>query len=283
MGQDKKQLTKLLAFVKSLYNDPDNNDFAAGIQAIVIDDLKENNEDSRLAEIYEYCIHEILKEQAESLYDGFPLSDIKDELVSDFIKMERAHRDNNIDDFGIRLYRQIENIVRTLAKDKTLDSVAESMMDVPYLVSGYNNPQVQKRQKLTKDMQPVKTIADFVLISSKRSSKEERKRKALSEQYATDMARLVIYYVCFGGMMQPGIMFEHWKIQTNTYSDIYSIRNRVHGGGECSEHDILRYDTMKANATQSYFRLMSFLVFLVEGVKTGFPLSKELVDFASMQ
>lgn len=283
MGQDKKQLTKLLAFVKGLYDDPDNKEFAAGIQAIVIDDLKQKNEDNRIAEIYEYCIRQILKEQAESLYEGFPLTDIKDELVSDYVKMERAHRDNNMDDFGIRLYRQIENIVRTLSKDKTLDSVVSSMMNVPHLVSGYKNPQVQKRQKLTKDMQPVKTIADFVLIQSKRSTKEERMNKALSEQYATDMAKLVIYFVCFGGMMQPGIMFEQWKSQTATYSDIYSIRNRVHGGGECSDHDIQRYEAMKANATQSYFRLMSFLVFLVEGVKTGFPLSKELVDFAETQ
>lgn len=283
MGQDKKQLTKLLAFVKELYDHPDNKEFAAGIQAIVIDDLKQKDDDNRITEIYEYCIRQILKEQAESLYDGFPLSDIKEELVSDYIKMERAHRDNNIDDFGIRLYRQIENIVRTLAKDDTLDEVVYNMMDVPYLVSGYSNPQVQKRLKLNKDNQPVKNIADFVLITSKRSSKEERKKKALSKQYATDMARLVIYFVCFGGMMQPGIMFEQWKQQTETYSDIYSIRNRVHGGGDCSEHDIQRYDAMKASATQSYFRLMSFLVFLVEGVKSGFPLPKDLVDFAKTQ
>jgi len=283
MGQDKKQLTKLLAFVKELYDHPDNKEFAAGIQAIVIDDLKQKNDDNKIAEIYEYCIRQILKEQAESLYDGFPLTNIKAELVSDYVKMERAHRDNNIDDFGIRLYRQIENIVRTLAKDETLDDVVSSMMDVPYLVSGFSNPQVQKRLKLTRDNQPVKTIADFVLIPSKRSTKEERKGKALSEQYATDMTRLVIYFVCFGGMMQPGIMFEQWKQQTEAYSDIYSIRNRVHGGGECSEHDIQRYDAMKASATQSYFRLMSFLVFLIEGVKTGFPLSKDLVGFAESQ
>ena len=283
MGQNKKQLTKLLAFVKELYDNPDNKEFAAGIQSIVLSDLKLKNEDNRIAEIYEYCIRHILKEQAESLYDGFPLTDIKEELISDYVKMERAHRDNNIDDFGIRLYRQIENIVRTLANDDTLARIVSSMMNVPYLVVGYNNPQVQRRQNLTKDMQPVNTIADFVLIPSKRSTKEDRKGKALSNQYATDMARLIIYFVCFGGMMQRGIMFEQWKRQTEAYSDIYSIRNRVHGGGECSTYDIQRYNIIKASATQSYFRLMSFLVFLVDGVKTGFPLPKDLVEFAETQ
>ena len=283
MGQDKKQLTKLLAFVKDLYDHPDNKEFAAGIQAIVMDDLKQNNDDKRISEIYEYCIRQMIKEQAESLYKDFPMTGIKDELVSDYIKMERAHRDNNIDDFGIRLYRQIENIVRTLSKDETLSDVVSSMMDVPYLVAGYNNLQVHNRQKLTMNNQPVKTIADFVLIPSKRATKVERKEKALSEQYATDMTRFIIYFVCFGGMMQNGISFEQWKRQTEAYSDIYSIRNRVHGGGECSAYDIQRYEAMKASATQSYFRLMSFLVFLVEGVKKGFPLKQELVDFANAQ
>ena len=75
MGQDKKQLTKLLAFVKEVYDNPDNKEFAAGIQAIVIKDLKAKNDDNKIAEIYEYCIHQILKEQAESLYDDFPLTD----------------------------------------------------------------------------------------------------------------------------------------------------------------------------------------------------------------
>lgn len=283
MGQDKKQLTKLLAFVKELYDHPDNMEFAAGIQAIVMDDLKQKDDHKRISEIYEYCIQRIIKEQAESLYKDFPLTDIKDELVSDYIKMERAHRDNNIDDFGIRLYRQIENIVRTLAKDETLSDVVSSMMDVSFFVNSYTAPQVQNRQEVAKTTKLVRTIADIVLITSKRSSKDERKKKSLSDQYATDMARLVIYFVCFGGMMQSGVLYEQWKRQTEAYSEIYSIRNRVHGGGECSDYDIQRYDAVKANATQSYFRLMSFLVFLVDGVKKGFPLSKELVDFADAQ
>ena len=51
MGQDKKQLTKLLAFVKEVYDNPDNKEFAAGIQAIVIKDLKAKNDDNKIAEI----------------------------------------------------------------------------------------------------------------------------------------------------------------------------------------------------------------------------------------
>ena len=84
-------------------------------------------------------------------------------------------------------------------------------------------------------------------------------------------------------MIQRGVLFEQWVQQTKACSDIYSIRNRVHGGGESSNYDIQRYESIKANVTQSYFRLMAFLVFLVEGVKTGFPLHQDLVDFANKQ
>ena len=42
MGKDKKkQLTQLLSFVKELYDHPDNKDFAAGIQALVLNDIKQ--------------------------------------------------------------------------------------------------------------------------------------------------------------------------------------------------------------------------------------------------
>ena len=76
MGQDKKQLTKLLAFVKELYNDPDNNEFAAGIQAMVIDDLKYQKDGGKIDEIYELCIRRFLKDQAEDMYKAVPLAEI---------------------------------------------------------------------------------------------------------------------------------------------------------------------------------------------------------------
>ena len=83
-------------------------------------------------------------------------------------------------------------------------------------------------------------------------------------------------------MMQSN-MFAEWREQTNLFSDIYSVRNRVHAGGDCSEYDKRRYEHIKANATQMYIRMLTFLIFLVEGVKAGYPLSQELVEFAEKQ
>ena len=73
MGQDKKQLTKLLAFVKGLYEDPDNKEFAAGIQSIVLNDLRAGDRreswTKQINEIYELCLKKNLREQAEDLQE----------------------------------------------------------------------------------------------------------------------------------------------------------------------------------------------------------------------
>lgn len=84
MGQDKKQLTKLLAFVKGLYDDPDNKEFAAGIQAIVLKDFHTGQGREiwikQISEIYELCLKKNLREQAEDLYKSFPMPEIAEEL-----------------------------------------------------------------------------------------------------------------------------------------------------------------------------------------------------------
>ena len=76
MGKDKnKQLRQLLAFVKDLYDNPDNKEFAAGIQELVLEDIKhiQDYKDKdvwtrQISEIYELCLKKNLREQAEDLY-----------------------------------------------------------------------------------------------------------------------------------------------------------------------------------------------------------------------
>lgn len=282
MGQDKKQLESLLSFVESVYDNPANKEFINGIRRLVKNDLDNGFNDPRIDEIYEMCIRRILREQAESAYEGFPLIEIKEDLISDFIKMERAHRENDIDEFGIRLYRQIECISRCLSKDEAISRVVSQMMDVPFLVESRDSkPSVERRQKEYKSGQAVKPIFDFVLIESKRSKpKTEKKNLPLREQYAMDMLRLIIYYVCFEGMLQSGGPFEMWITHTGICSDIYSVRNRVHGGNDCSEHDRMVYERMSNSKSQSFHRMLSFLFFFIDGIKKGFPISKELIAFA---
>ena len=46
------------------------------------------SEDERINQIYEYCIEEIIRKQANEFYKDFPLQSIKDTLIGDFVRME---------------------------------------------------------------------------------------------------------------------------------------------------------------------------------------------------
>lgn len=113
MGQDKKQLTKLLAFVKELYDDPDNKDFAAGIQAIVLNDLAiTTNEDIRR-------IKKILELSADPSIDYSFVKDIfvRSQLTVDNLRMENVllnptlSKIERFENFCVSAFLQVENIL----------------------------------------------------------------------------------------------------------------------------------------------------------------------------
>ena len=126
MGQDKKQLTKLLAFVKGLYDDPDNKEFAAGIQAIVMADSKEIR-DVRFEEIYEYCIQKNARAQAKAVYSKFPIKEISEKLSDDYLLMESFKRRGDFLNFSAQLFRQIEGIANFICRLEPYNDDSEDL------------------------------------------------------------------------------------------------------------------------------------------------------------
>ena len=272
MGQDKQQLNHLLNFVKTVYDDPDNKEFAAGIQSMIKQDLQgeKSSWSQKIDDIYEYCLNKNLRAQAEDLYDDFPLFSIKQTLIEDYIKMEEARRKNDFDIFGLHLYQQIENIVNYLAKDPVLEEVVAKMMDAPSLMDTRDNPNHSVKKRYGK-----KNISSYVLINPD----EDKIKAPLAKQYAMDKAYLIMYYVCYGARMTNN-QFDDWNLKKDIISDIYSVRNVVHRGGDVSEPQKRRYEEVSAQKSQSYLRFLSGLLFIIEGVHHGYPLKSELVEYA---
>lgn len=275
MGQDKQQLAKLLQFVKAVYEAPENKDFSQGIQAIVFQDIrsKKNGWSSKIDEIYEYCLNKNLREQANGLYSDFPLQSIVPSLVEDYIKMEEARRKNDFNEFGLHLYQQVENIVNTITQDKIFNDVYDRMKAVPSKVI-YD----KIRESYMRD-EKSKNIAFFALIDSKNNPVSKKMDLKASNMFATDKIRIIIYFICFKAEMQNK-HFDDWYKYTSLFSDIYSIRNCVHKGGILKDYDKKRCDKIHSEASQYYLRFMSALLFLIEGVQSGYPLSNELIELA---
>lgn len=293
MGQDKKQLEHLLNFVKTIYNDPDNKEFAAGIQSMIKNDLQgdKTSWSGKIDEIYEYCLKKNLREQAEDFYKNFPLESIRTTLIEDYVRMEEARRNNDFDEFGLHLYQQIEAIVNTLSKDEGLTILVEKMMFQPAylktfeLVEGEDG-QMHKRNYPEEELSPTKragkrTVAEFVLIMGEDQERNAAKiQKTLPQHSALDKLYLILYFVCFHAEMYNTV-WESWQANRSLFSTIYNVRNHVHREGDSTEKQKEAYDTAVSKKSQSYLSFLSALVFLVDRVEKGFPVSKELEDYAN--
>lgn len=292
MGQEKEYLTKLAAFVKACYEDLNDDDFTAEIKAIVVDDIKDDIQNGKIDEIYELCIHKNLLQQANSVYSSFSMPSIKDKLVSRYIKMEKARRENDFDDFGLRVYQQIELIVNSIAEDEEVAYVVEKMLKVPYLT---RSDREDDRIASKPDGSESQNIGNFVLINSINAGKSKSQKMSipLSEQYATDKVRLVVFFICFKGMIRTGKIYnpdsrrqeyykdyDEWTHYTQICSDIYTVRNRVHSGKEPSEYEVSRYEELTKHPEQTYLSFLSFLYYFIQGVNNGYPIPQDLYDFA---
>ena len=135
MGQDKKQLTKLLAFVKELYDHPDNKEFADGLNAIVLNRLTiTTNQDIKK-------VKEALELRADYSIDYSFVKDIfvQRQLMIDNLRMENVLLNLSMleieryDNFCVNAFLQVENILNYYFCEKyhkNLDSILTAIEDI---------------------------------------------------------------------------------------------------------------------------------------------------------
>ena len=90
MDEQKRDLKTFIDFVNDISNQKGNEWFKAEL----IDKLSLQFHLTEIDEIYEYCIKQILKDQATKFYSDFKLISIKDKLIEDYIRMEQYRRDD---------------------------------------------------------------------------------------------------------------------------------------------------------------------------------------------
>lgn len=285
MGQDKKQLTKLLKFVKDLYEDPDNKEFAAGIQATVLNDLQMDNSrgswTKQINEIYELCLKKNLCEQAEDLYKAFPMIEIAGDLALLYVEMEDARRHNDFDAFGFNLYQQIELIVNTLVKGTDLPIIYNAIKGLdPFTVYDKDS----RRRIRTKDNR-FETAEYLILIPKKEDDGKlifKSLGKPLSSLTALEKARAVFYMVINGCDIDTYSKKDLFSAY-NTLFSIYNVRNHdAHSGGIITDYQKRQYELLVADKTQNYLHFLSFLLSFLKGISQNYPISNKLYELAGI-
>ena len=67
-----------------------------------------------ITRIHEYCVEEIIEKQAEEFYREFPIEEIKEQLIVDFLEMEHERRRDNFWKYSLCMFQQFESITNYL-------------------------------------------------------------------------------------------------------------------------------------------------------------------------
>ena len=267
MEQDtnREYLKKLLAFLRErILPIPGNQWFAKELYKLLAP-----ASDARISDIHEQCIESILTQQANEFYKDFVIADLRPQLIADFIKMEHWRRRNNIYEFSLAMYQQVECIVNYISRNNTLCEVFHTMMDCLCFVDAYP-PTVDNRNPKSSY-----TVAQLLFMHDAPTKSKEN----LPSLWAYDKFKAINYFVCHQTML-TNYQFDQFVGENRIFGELYALRNRVHRGNDLTEKEIERTKQVESNPSRGFLTLTAFLTWFIDSVNKGYPLSNELVTFS---
>lgn len=223
-------------------------------------------QNNQIDEIYEYCIEQILKKQAQDFYKDFPISRIKNGLIDDFVRMESFRRKNNFGDFCLALYQQIESIANSLCENAKLNDVALKMWGYPAYVKNDKNSTIKDR--VDSDY----SIAKLVFSGNDKDGNPNfvsKSHQSIQTFTAREKVRTIIYFVCYQATMKSADFNSYIEI-TNSISDIYQCRNMNHRGNTLTDWEKQTLDRILPLQSYYSFKFMGVLAQFVHDVVRGF-------------
>ncbi|MDM1350935.1 hypothetical protein HX014_10000 [Myroides marinus] len=227
--------------------------------------LVKGADDAIMLDIYEYCLEENLRKQAENFYNDFEPKDIKDELILDFMAMERARRNNDFFRFTIAIYQQIENIINTLFKREIEPTwVIDCFRIVEGMSITYNTEKKKEYLSSTKINKDFITQEQMVL----------RSKKSLTiNWYPNQKFNIVMYKFMFKATINKYNQVNLFIEFLNLFAELYICRNQVHKGSK-EKSDFEESTLIKVNLNQSqyyfkfYYLLEQFVFKIKENINT---------------
>ena len=267
--KEKNEIRALLKVFGDKLQKPENmwllNDFSITVNKAI--------EQSRIDDIYELCVEKIITEQANLFYKDFPISEIKPQLILDFIQMENCRRRNRFNDFCLAMYQQIEAITNYISKDKNVVEVFDRILAYPaYVENGNFRQRIYKKKDETEA-----AIVAKILFGNDMA---EKAKSALPAQYAVDKIKSVVYIISYKCALQYGD-YNNFTYMTEKLNEIYQYRNTNHRGSEINEYQQNIFNKIEPIKSKYYFKLMGVLADFVESIEAGYPMSQELKDYVN--
>lgn len=219
MGLDKKELGKVVGFVKKVKELPGNEEFIAALREVVGDNNTiaslEGIPSEQIEEIYEYCIEKVLQKQAEAFYADFPITELRSKLIELFVYMERSRREGEFTSFGLYVYEQIEricdNLYSDLIKSEFIDDIAN---EYAFAKNGFDDRYGSR---------DIERVSYFIVKPDPKNNPPKAMLKL----------KMVLYF--FVGKACT----IDWHLFNDIRNNIYSIRNaHAHAGEDLTDNQL---------------------------------------------
>lgn len=218
-------------------------------------------DNGKLDHIYEYCIEQILKKQANDFYQDFPIKSIIPSLVNDFVRMESFRRKDAFGDFCLALYQQIECITNRICENNKLNQIAEKMWgQSAYIKTGEGiTPSINNRSDSSY------VVAKLVFLKDP----EKKSQSVLQAQAAIDKIRAVVYLLGYQCAMKSSDYQSYVEV-TSLLNDVYQCRNTNHRGNTATEWEQKTLERILPFKSFYYFKFLGSLAQYIDYVKKGF-------------
>ncbi|RYE56032.1 MAG: hypothetical protein EOP48_08910 [Sphingobacteriales bacterium] len=271
MSQSQEKLKLLLQFIDKIVSQRGNEWFKDelgkkyGVPATEVN-FDDFDNDGSIRKIYEYCLKEIIKSQANKFYENFKFSKIKEQLVKDFIRMEHYRRQDDFENFCLAMFQQLECVVNYLTAINEVKS---------RVVEERNQPVISTYDKFAKRYIKTGSSLGSLLCRQKDSRKiDDLFTKKLDSWYFNNKLRVVLYFFCFNAELKYNTEEFERLYELGNY--IYQIRNLNHRGGQATEYQSQIIGKVLPLSQKYYLRFLGFLEEFISSIDAS-PFTLEVL------
>lgn len=275
MGQNKEELKKLLSFIDALTKQPGNEEFVAGLRALLFSDTP-GIEKAKLEEIYEYCIERNSRNQATDFYKNLPIDEIRNELVESYVLMESFRRRGDFLNFCAHLFKQIEGIANYICNLPEYQEIFTNLLDCPAVIKYSQDPAL-----LMVSREPKSPTVPMLIYDGFGQNTEGKEKKdiALKKQYIQDKIKIAMYLAGYASCLYSQNEFKSFSFNL---SKLYLARCEAdHSGNSRTEKQEVTFRETIANPGKYYIEFMALLNSVISKVSVGFRAKDALFKFAS--
>lgn len=273
MGQNKEELKKLLAFISALTEQPGNEEFVAGLRALLFSGTP-SIEKAKLEEIYEYCIERNSRNQAKGFYSSFPIIELIPELEIDYVLMESFKRRGDFLNYSAHVFKQIEGISSWICNDEVYKLLFQELYNAPSLIKyEKNNSKPYTARKQDSESIGKLLFGDF----SQNKDGKDKKDIPLNKQYIVDKVKAALY---FGGYATCMYSVREFASIAYTILGLYLVRCEAdHSGTVRTEKQEAIFQSVIAEREKYFATYFSLLCNFVTKITDGYQFRNQLLEY----